>query len=149
MRTSKIYGTEYRISDDGTVWSPFLLRNLTPTADSSGYLFCIIRTDQGQKTVYLHKEVWKHFAADNRIWGLVTHKDGNKANNSIDNLRCTHDPFKYIELIKRGVTITRIAEYFGHPKKEISKYVSMVHEGGIRDLRKKHPMNKSLRIEEL
>jgi transposase len=53
-----------------------------------------------------------------------------------------------IELIRRGVSIKKIAEHYGVSKKSISVRVSRVIPGGIRKLRQNYPLNRDKNVEE-
>jgi|GEM_PF-3056741 len=139
-----LYGTKYWID----VWGNVFGENgqLRPTINSHGFPSYTIKLNDGkQKNFTAHIEVW-------RAWqgpipkGGIKHKDGDKLNPAMDNLVPAHMVRRYIDYIKSGISITKIALHFGLPKKEISKWVSSEHPGGIRDLRKKYPLNKSIDI---
>lgn len=147
MRTKPLKNTSwYEIDIDGRIWSWSSNKWLSPSINAKGYSFYTIYLDSGkQKSILPHLEVWRKFKGPLPRGGIC-HIDGNKQNNSVDNLRANHDGAKFVELIKRGVSISKIAKYYGLPKKTISEYVSALIPGGIRELRKKYPLNKSLEI---
>lgn len=138
-------GDAYTIDTDGRVWSAHKQGYLNPSTNDSGYHFYTIYINGEQKSVLPHIEVWRQFRGELPKGG-IKHADGNKQNNSLDNLIPRHPHEQYVEYLKRGVSITKVAKYFGLPKKEISIRVAEVYPGGIRELRKKHPLNRSINI---
>jgi hypothetical protein len=93
--------------------------------------------------ILVHREVWKAFKKTPIPFGGLVHIDGNKMNPALNNLKPKHPGWQYVEYIKQGITITKLAKYYALPKKSISEVVSLLVPGGIRELRKQYPMNKS------
>jgi len=61
------------------------------SSKSHPYPYCVIR--QGKKRVkfYIHRLIMQHFVPNPYFYRFVDHKDGNKNNSVLDNLRwCTH-----------------------------------------------------------
>jgi len=138
-----LYGSTYELDSDGRVWSNRSQQWLTPSTNKSGFSFYTIYLANGkQKAILPHIEVWRLFRGEIPHGG-IEHIDGNKNNNSLQNLRAKCDGNKFLELVKQGISITKIARYYKVPKKTISVYISDLHPGGIRELRKRYPLNKS------
>lgn len=143
MRQKKLYNTEYILDEHGRVWSPFKKDFLKLSKNQHGYAFTTIPVGQGfHLGIVIHREVWKAFIGEIPQGGL-RHRDSNKMNPALSNLEPVHPGWKYVDYIRQGITITKIAAYYELPKKTISKIVAELIPGGIRSLRKQFPMNKS------
>lgn len=138
----ELYGSKYTIDDTGAIWSVYSQNWLKPSINAHGFSYCCLYTPKGVRSVTVHLEVWRLFGPI-AVWGKIIHKDGNKQNNAIANLADSRPVLCYVDYIKQGISITKLAKYYHTPKKEISKYVSLAYPGGIRALRKQYPLNKS------
>ena len=69
--------------DNGSIWSELSLKWLNGSRNGSGYLFI---KPEGSKPIYIHKQVALAFVASDVNANEVNHIDGNKLNNSFDNL---------------------------------------------------------------
>lgn len=145
MRTHELYGSGYVLDESGRVWSPHKNAYLKLSTNSNGYPFCIIYINGEAKNILVHREVWKSFNNSSPIGG-IKFIDGNKMNAELDNLIPAHPGWQYVEFVKQGISITKIAGYYKLPKKSISEIVSLLIPGGIRELRKQYPLNKSVDI---
>jgi hypothetical protein len=143
MRTHDLYGSGYILNELGQIWSPYKKNYLRLSENVHGCAYTTIMLNS-QKTVgiLVHREVWKAFKSPIPFGGLI-HKDGNKMNPALNNLEPKHPGWQYVEYVKQGITITKIAKHYDLPKKSISEVVSLLVPGGIRELRKQYPMNKS------
>jgi len=141
----KSLGNGYTIDDHGCVFSTHKNAFLKPTLNEFGYHFYTIYLDGKQKCIMPHIEMWRNFIGEIPAGG-IRHKDGNKMNNELTNLEARHPTSQYIEYVKRGISITKIARFYKLPKKEISKRISAQIPGGIRKLRQQYPLNKSIDI---
>jgi hypothetical protein len=148
MRQQKLYDTEYILDEQGRVWSPFKKDFLRLSTNAHGYAYTTISAGEGHIGIIIHRAVWKAFKGAIPKGGL-RHKDSNKMNPALENLEPVHPGWEYINYIKQGITITKLAAYYELPKKTISKVVSELVPGGIRSLRKQYPLNKSKDIHEL
>ena len=83
--------SHYRIYSNGTIYSEFINRFITPTQDSGGYLQNTIVDDSGKrKTIKTHRLVAMAFLPNPNNYPDVNHKDFNRKNNNVDNLEwCT------------------------------------------------------------
>lgn len=86
------FNQEYRIDEDGNVWSPYrgwhlVSKQLTPY----GYLRVGLMAGNKRKFFMVHRLVMETFnPIKNSLELQVNHKDGNKTNNSLSNLEwCT------------------------------------------------------------
>lgn len=85
--------TNYFISDKGRVYSNISGKFLKPrlTQQKYGYYFVTINDGDNHKEVCVHKLVAKYFIPNDRALSEIDHIDGNRFNNSADNLQwCTH-----------------------------------------------------------
>lgn len=78
----------YKINIKGEIFSTRFQRMLNPTTSkTSGYVLVAFY----RKFVSLHRLLASHFIPNPMNYKLVNHKDGNKANNDIENLEwCSH-----------------------------------------------------------
>lgn len=78
----------YIVYEDGTVYSVRRKKYLIPTIDKGGYLrVCLVDKSQRiKKTIQVHRLVAKAFIPNLENKQQVNHIDGNKLNNSVDNL---------------------------------------------------------------
>jgi biotin operon repressor len=81
-------GKKYQVTYGGKVSSFRKCDNeykeLVPTVLSSGFVQVILHP--GKVNVYVHNLVWLSFIGEFDEDAIIRHKDGNKANNSINNL---------------------------------------------------------------
>jgi len=77
----------YKIYDDGSVYSLYNNRFLKLCIDSSGYLRANLCKNGKNKTTRVHKLVTRHFIGERPNGMDIDHKDKNKLNNKISNLR--------------------------------------------------------------
>jgi hypothetical protein len=61
---------------------------LTPFIAENGYLAVDLTDGKKPKRHYLHRLIYEHFVSEITNGWVINHKDGNKLNNSIDNLEC-------------------------------------------------------------
>lgn len=76
---------QYTIKKDGTVFSAFSNRVIKPYK-IRGYLGFSFKIDGKRKVWYLHRLIATAFIPNPNNKKFVNHKDGNKHNNSIENL---------------------------------------------------------------
>ena len=87
-----VFNQKYEVDEQGNIWSPYRgPRLLHPAPSPKGYLRIVLQTTEGRKTFQVHRLVMMTF---NPVEGMenleVNHLDGNKANNSLENLEwCT------------------------------------------------------------
>lgn len=144
MRTHDLYGSGYILNELGQIWSPYKKDYLKLSENVHGCAFTTIMLNPEKcMGILVHREVWKAFKKTPIPFGGLVHIDGNKMNPALNNLKPKHPGWQYVEYIKQGITITKLAKYYALPKKSISEVVSLLVPGGIRELRKQYPMNKS------
>jgi len=78
---------DYDITEDGKVFSRKRNRFMTPTKDKNGYYrLSIYVKGEGTKTLYVHKLVAETYIKNLNSYRFVAHIDGNRSNNTINNL---------------------------------------------------------------
>lgn len=79
--------SNYEVYSDGRIYSNFTDKFLKPIIDRYGYAYVFVTQDCGkQKKVRVHRLVALAFIPNPNNLPQVNHKDGNKLNNSIENL---------------------------------------------------------------
>lgn len=90
MATKRIYinnePTAYLAYDDGRIYSEHTNKFLKPFTNPSGYYLVDLHHKHLSYTRQLHRVIASLFIPNPNKWETVNHKDGNKANNSVDNL---------------------------------------------------------------
>lgn len=76
----------YRVSDKGEVFSQITNKVLRPSKHRCGYLQVVLSKNGQLHYVTVHRLVAKAFIPNPENKRQVNHKDGNKENNSVDNL---------------------------------------------------------------
>lgn len=86
--SKEIEGYErYRITFDAKVYDTKINKYISTWIDTVGYYQCYLRDEEGKKhSKRIHRLVAKAFVPNPDNLPQVNHKDGNKLNNSIDNL---------------------------------------------------------------
>ena len=77
----------YEIYEDGRVFNLKTKKFLKGSLGENGYLYYRLSKDNKKKMFYAHRLVAETFLDNKQNLPIVNHKDGNKLNNSIDNLR--------------------------------------------------------------
>ncbi len=83
----------YAVTPEGRVWSFIRNRYMSPFQIPNGYLTVGITKKRGEQrvTTSIHRMVAEAYIPNPRNCNNVNHKDGNKLNNSVDNLEwCTY-----------------------------------------------------------
>lgn len=78
--------TRYLINTDGQIFSEYSCKYLKPFKNPQGYCLVDISTDDGARTLQLHRLVALAFIPNPEMLETVNHKDGNKENNAVSNL---------------------------------------------------------------
>lgn len=89
----------YTITDSGDVYSGKLGIKLKPRKNSNGYL--IVSLDKKQLSI--HRLVALHFIPNPYSYTEVNHKDGNKENNTVDNLEWVTSEMNKQHALKTGL----------------------------------------------
>lgn len=85
---SKIKEGLYAIEEDGRVWSKYTKKYMKTSIDKDGYLTITLKNDRnGYSHFGIHRLLMIAFnPIDNMEEMQINHKDGNKRNNSLNNL---------------------------------------------------------------
>lgn len=96
--------TKYLIYDNGQVYSEYTNKFLTPLPVRGGYWRVKIRVDGKTNYRMIHRLVLEHFnPVDNQDELQVNHRDGNKSNNTLENLEWTTPSENIIHAYKNGL----------------------------------------------
>lgn len=110
---------EYRIDKEGNIYSPYKnWKKLSPQKIDKGYLRVNLRTIDGKdKRFMVHRLVLSSFAPiENLEKYEVNHKDGNKENNSLDNLEWCSGSYNVRHSLTEGLKIPAKGEKVGGAK---------------------------------
>ena len=132
------YNGNYFVSDDGVVFSRprrgskggALLQQL----NSNGYLCVDLRLGKKKKKELVHRLVALAFLENPENKLCVNHKDGNKKNNSVENLEwCSHsDNMKHA--IVTGLNVVPVLTGEKHPRNKLSeeevRQIRTLHNNG-------------------
>lgn len=95
----------YMISDLGNVKSLYSNKILKPSIDKFGYCRFSATKNKKQKTLRIHRIVAELFIPNPNNLPQVNHKDGNKENNSKNNLEWCTDSENKLHAYKEGLMI--------------------------------------------
>lgn len=81
----------YQVSHKGNIRSlnynrTGVVKNMIPKPDKWGYLICVLRNKNGKKTLHIHRLISDVFIPNPNRLSQINHIDGDKNNNSINNL---------------------------------------------------------------
>lgn len=117
----KIKG-KYNICEDGRVYSRISHKFLKP-CDNNGYKTVTIVLDGKHKRFSLHRLIAETFIYNPEDKPCVNHKDGNKANNSVDNLEwCTHKENSN-HAVKTGLITNKHAEFWDKERLNMLRFL--------------------------
>lgn len=110
---------EYRIDKEGNIYSPYKnWKKLSQQKIDKGYLRVNLRTADGKdKRFMVHRLVLSSFAPIKDLEKYeVNHKDGNKENNSLDNLEWCTSSYNVKHSLIEGLKIPAKGERVGGSK---------------------------------
>jgi hypothetical protein len=99
------YGELYIISDLGNIKSLYSGKLIKPSVDRFGYCRFSATKNKKQKTLRIHRLVGELFIPNPENLPQLNHKDGNKTNNSKDNLEWSTDSDNKIHAYATGLMI--------------------------------------------
>lgn len=76
----------YKVSSNGDIYSIISKKNLRKVKSSTGYFHVQLYSNRKPKTINVHTIVADAFLPEKQGCPEINHKDGNKANNSVENL---------------------------------------------------------------
>lgn len=97
----------YMVSNCGRIYHRYLERIMSPGLETSGYLFILLSTEFGQKTIQVNRLVLITFCPiQNPEMYQANHKNGNKLNNHLSNLEWTTRSENIIHSYRTGLHIS-------------------------------------------
>ena len=132
----KQFDNQYSVTETGIVYSlKGNKKELIGKISTSGYREVVINHKGGKKYLLVHRLVAENFIDNEFKARTVNHKDGNKLNNSIDNLEWCSDSVNLIHARNNGLLNTKIDN---ETAEQIKNDV-----GTIRELSKKYGIGKT------
>lgn len=112
------FNQKYMIDEAGQIWSPYRGgRYLHPSPTKKGYERIVLQTSEGRKTFQVHRLVLETFnPIDNPEEMQVNHIDGNKQNNSLDNLEWVTGSENMVHALDTGLQIPKKGEEIANHK---------------------------------
>lgn len=111
------YDKRYIINDIGEIlslhWSGTdSIKNITPSITKDGYYKVSLTHNGKLKTFLVHQLVAQTFISNPKNYKIINHKDGNKLNNSVENLEWCTQKENVRHAVKHGLCNTRkVAQY--------------------------------------
>lgn len=103
-RDTYVYGEQYEVSNLGKVRNKITKHILYQQKDTKGYLRTSLSKNNVQVTVKVHRAVAIAFIKNPNNLPQVNHKDGNKENNSVENLEWISNYDNMQHAVKNGLT---------------------------------------------
>ncbi len=102
--------TKYRITESGEVYSMYEAKVLAPVVNATGYLTVnlVVGDTKLAKSELVHRLVAKAYLGNSDL--EVNHKDGNKTNNSIDNLEWVTGSENVYHAVATGLYATKMRQ---------------------------------------
>lgn len=102
--------TKYRITESGEVYSMYEAKVLAPAINATGYLTVnlVVGDTKLTKSELVHRLVAKAYLGNSDL--EVNHKDGNKTNNSIDNLEWVTGSENVYHAVVTGLYATKMRQ---------------------------------------
>jgi hypothetical protein len=98
----------YLIYSDGSIYSKYYKKFLIPKKTNDGYLRIQIWSAGKNRYLMIHRIVAETFLPNPNGYEYINHKDGNKANNCVDNLEWCTQSFNAAHGVKNGFRDTKI-----------------------------------------
>ena len=113
-----IFNQKYMVDEKGNIWSPYRGgRFLTPSPTEKGYYRIVLQTSKGRKTFQVHRLVLETFNPIEDCDKLeVNHIDGDKSNNSLENLEWCSGSFNIRHSLETGLKKPARGELVGGNK---------------------------------
>ncbi len=132
----KQFDNQYSVTDTGIVYSlKGNKKELIGKISNSGYREVVINHKGKKKYLLVHRLVAENFIYNEFKARTVNHKDGNKLNNSVDNLEWCSDSNNLIHARDNGLLKIKI-------DKKISEQIKN-EIGTIREIAKKYGIGKT------
>lgn len=100
----RILFKDYILYEDGRIYSNKVNRFLRPTFDKKGYMVVSLTNEKRKSKQYkLHRLLALSFIPNPNNLPQVNHKDGNKGNNSLNNLEWCDNSYNQLHSYKIGL----------------------------------------------
>lgn len=101
------FNQKYMIDENGNIWSPYGGgKFLSPSKTQKGYMRIVLQTSEGRKTFQVHRLVLETFNPIENCENLeVNHIDGDKSNNSLNNLEWCSGSFNVRHSLDTGLKV--------------------------------------------
>lgn len=88
-RNIRGYNGDYKVNSSGEIFSTKTMVTLSPYLGKDGYMRAVLYKNKRRTVRYVHRVVAEAFLKKKKGFSEVNHKNGNKADNSVDNLEWT------------------------------------------------------------
>ena len=132
----KQFDNQYSVTDSGIIFSlKGNKKELIGKISTAGYREVVINHKGCKKYLLVHRLVAENYIQNEFNARTVNHKDGNKLNNTVDNLEWCSDSVNLIHARNNGLLHTKI-------NSEIAEQIKN-DTGTIRELSKKYGISKT------
>lgn len=100
---------------------------LKPTLHTGGYMTVKLQIDGKQQTMYLHRVVAEKFIPNLDNKATVNHRDGNKFNNSVDNLEWATQSENNLHAVKTGLIKSGDKDYRASTTNEVVEKIRALY----------------------
>lgn len=95
----------YLVYPNGKIWSNYKHDFLVPQDNGTGYMKVLLQIKGKPKNIYVHRLIALLFIPNPSCFSEINHIDGNKKNNTIDNLEWCTEAENKRHAVKTGLTL--------------------------------------------
>lgn len=138
MNVLSLFDGKYEVASDGSVWSNVGKRKqLTGKVCRTGYRMVVLTVNGKKIYKNIHRLVAENFLENPENKPEVNHKDGDKQNNSVDNLEWVTSSENQKHAIKAGLQVYKIEQGIANEIRYLYKtggrsYVKLGEKFGIK-----------------
>ena len=123
-------------------WRIYGGKNLKPFLDNFGYLRVNLMKDNKRKVKKIHRLLAEHFIPNPENLPLVDHKNRNKTDNRLENLRWTSYSLNSINVSNKGNTAHKFICQFTSKRNNNNYYIFCVRHRGEKNIHKRFNKKK-------